>query len=137
MGVKPETLAKFKEIFTSRMVSDDNTIDAIKRYYYPSDKAASPYMLDPHTDVGIHASESVKAQFSDYYTISLSTAHPAKFSAAVEKALLGTSDFTFESVLPKEFIGLLDKERRCLHIKENTAEAVKRALVDQLKKDLQ
>ncbi|ORX96011.1 threonine synthase [Basidiobolus meristosporus CBS 931.73] len=137
MNVKPNTLANFKEVFTSRMVNDQDTIDTIKSYYHPSDKATSPYILDPHTAVGVHAADMVKSQFQDYYTISLSTAHPAKFSEAVERALLGTEGFTFESVLPKEFIGLLDKERRCLHIKENSANAVKQMLVEQLRKDLQ
>ncbi len=46
------------------------------------------------------------------YQIILSTAHPAKFSEAVTKALEQNVDFNFEQdVLPKEFRGLLDKER--------------------------
>ena len=45
--------------------------------------------------------------------IVLSTAHPAKFSEAVTAALSSTPSFNFEKdVLPEEFRGLLDKERR-------------------------
>lgn len=48
----------------------------------------------------------------------LSTAHPAKFSAAVEKALEQEAGFDFDrDVLPKEFQGLLDKERKVLDVK--------------------
>ena len=44
--------------------------------------------------------------------IALATAHPAKFSNAVELALREAPEFTFNSVLPEQFIGLEDKERR-------------------------
>lgn len=47
----------------------------------------------------------------------LSTAHPAKFAAAVEKALEGDASFNFErDILPKEFHGLLDKERKMIDV---------------------
>jgi len=48
--------------------------------------------------------------------ISLSTAHPAKFSDAVEKAVQGQENVQFEQffkdVTPKEFEGLMTAERR-------------------------
>lgn len=47
----------------------------------------------------------------------LSTAHPAKFAAAVEKALEADANFNFErDVLPAEFHGLLDKERKVIEV---------------------
>jgi threonine synthase len=47
------------------------------------------------------------------HTITLATAHPAKFAKAVDVALQGADDaFDFARVLPAEFVGLHDKERR-------------------------
>jgi len=47
----------------------------------------------------------------------LSTAHPAKFSEAVSKALSQNANFNFErDVLPQEFKGLLEKERRVVDV---------------------
>ena len=56
------------------------TLDAIKRYY-DSDK----YILDPHTAVGVSVAEKFLAD--DIPTVCLATAHPAKFAAAIQKAL--------------------------------------------------
>jgi len=48
----------------------------------------------------------------------LSTAHPAKFSEAVSRALETSSHFNFErGVLPNEFRGLLEKEKKVIDIK--------------------
>lgn len=47
----------------------------------------------------------------------LSTAHPAKFSEAVTRALQSESSFNFErDVLPDEFRGLLERERRVIDV---------------------
>jgi threonine synthase len=47
----------------------------------------------------------------------LATAHPAKFSEAVESALSSSSSFNFErDVLPEEFKGLLQRERRVVQV---------------------
>lgn len=42
----------------------------------------------------------------------MATAHPAKFANAVDLALKDESGFTFDTVLPQEFVGLEKKERR-------------------------
>ena len=56
----------------------------------------------------------------------LSTAHPAKFSEAVTKALSTSRDFDFErEVLPQEFRGLLEMERRVVDVDEPSKELVK------------
>lgn len=61
--------------------------------------------------------------------IVLSTAHPAKFNDAVSAALSSHSSFNFErDILPKEFHGLLDKERKVIDVK-GTPEAVKEVVV--------
>jgi threonine synthase len=65
--------------------------------------------------------------FTEFYFISplpvvqvvLSTAHPAKFSEAVTKALSTSQGFDFErDVLPPEFRGLLKEERRVVDVDE-------------------
>ncbi|KAH9011685.1 hypothetical protein EDB84DRAFT_1538857 [Lactarius hengduanensis] len=59
----------------------------------------------------------------------LSTAHPAKFSEAVTKALATSQSFDFEwDVLPQEFRGLLEKERRVIDVDEPSEELVKKVI---------
>ena len=60
------------------------------------------------------------------YQIILSTAHPAKFSEAVTKALQAKSNFDFErDVLPAEFVGLLDREKKVITVERPDMELVK------------
>jgi len=75
--------------------------------------------------------------FTDYYFLSpqsvvqvaLSTAHPAKFSEAVTTALSTSRGFDFErDVLPQEFRGLLEMERRVVDVDEPTKELVKKVI---------
>lgn len=59
----------------------------------------------------------------------LATAHPAKFSEAVTRALVNSSEFDFErDVLPKEFVGLLEKERRVVDVAKADVDLVKAAI---------
>jgi threonine synthase len=58
--------------------------------------------------------------------VSLSTAHPAKFSEAVAKALGSSPAFNFDrDVLPEEFRGLLQKEQRVIDVESAKIELVK------------
>jgi len=109
-GVHEEVLASAKRDFESERVSDAQTLETIKKFY-----AAKPsYILDPHTAIGVAASlRSIDRNSpADTHHISLSTAHPAKFANAVDVALKGEQGFSFDSVLPQEFVGLEQKERR-------------------------
>lgn len=61
--------------------------------------------------------------------IVLSTAHPAKFSEAVTRALQNSSHFNFETdVLPEEFKGLLDKKRNVIDVEAADPELVKQVI---------
>jgi threonine synthase len=63
------------------------------------------------------------------YQIVLSTAHPAKFSEAVSRALHTFPGFNFErDILPDEFRGLLSKERRVVNVERPDVELVKRVI---------
>ena len=56
----------------------------------------------------------------------LSTAHPAKFHGAVALALRPSPAFNFErDVLPPEFAGLLEKEKRVVDVEKPDMELVK------------
>lgn len=109
MEVSPQQLEVAKRDFSAQRVSDAQTKETIQRYYTTS----TPYLLDPHTAVGMQAANWV-APSSSHNQIVLSTAHPAKFSEAVTSALASSGvKFDFEKdVLPPEMIGLLEKERR-------------------------
>ena len=53
------------------------------------------------------------------YQVVMSTAHPAKFSEAVSEALAQNANFNFEQdVLPQDFKGLLEKERRVVNVEK-------------------
>ena len=76
-----------------------------------------PYILDPHTAVGIavalRSMTEPDGQPPITHTVALATAHPAKFAGAVRLALQNVEGFDFDGeVLPKEFVGLEDRERR-------------------------
>ncbi|GJJ73429.1 threonine synthase [Entomortierella parvispora] len=112
-----KVLAEAKKVFDAGHVSDKETCDTIRAYCHPEDASQASYVMDPHTAVGVTAANVVLPKIdSQNIVISLSTAHPAKFSEAVEKALKDQEGVNFEqffkTVLPKEFEGLMTAERR-------------------------
>jgi threonine synthase len=63
------------------------------------------------------------------YQIVLSTAHPAKFSEAVSGALHAFPQFNFErDVLPEEFQGLLNREKRMVIVERPDVTLVKKII---------
>lgn len=111
LTVSTASLQASKGLFTSRRVSDQNTISTIKDIYKTS---KTQEIIDPHTAVGVHAALSLPSLQSSV-TITLATAHPAKFSSAVDLALseFEADGYNFEKdVLPTEFKGLLEAEKR-------------------------
>lgn len=67
--------------------------------------------------------------------IVLSTAHPAKFSAAVEDALSSHASFDFSrDVLPEEFKGLLEKEKRIIEVEGPEPELTKKVVMREVEK---
>ncbi|KAF9886939.1 threonine synthase [Aspergillus nanangensis] len=102
--------------FESDRVSNTETSETIKSCYQQTQ-----YVLDPHSAVGITAAKrSIGRAPSPVHHISLSTAHPAKFSDAVETALKGEAGFNFdEQVLPVEFKAFSSKERRVTKVENS------------------
>lgn len=74
----PEAHAAFHDIFDAHAVDDATTLSTIARIH-----RQSGYVLDPHSAVGVAAAEAVAAPG---ITVTLATAHSAKFPEAVVKA---------------------------------------------------
>jgi len=116
-------LESARKDFMAERISDNLTLKTIQLYF--EDKTS--YVADPHTAVGLAAARIVAAQNPpNIYQIVLSTAHPAKFSEAVSRALEDAPNFNFDrDVLPKEFHGLLEKEKRVIEVEKPDIELVK------------
>jgi len=123
--VPQKVLELARRDFTAERVSDDQTLATIRRYY----ELEPSYIPDPHTAVGLTACQTITSKSTltpSFIQVSLSTAHPAKFSEAVTQALSSFSAFDFDrDVLPKEFQGLLQKEQRVIDVKLADLDLVK------------
>ncbi len=93
-------LAHIKRDFVASAVSEAEVVDTIARYY-----RNHHYIIDPHTAVGVKAAEMHRDQ--GVPLVCLATAHPAKFTETVEKAIGRRPD------LPEQLAGLSDMEARC------------------------
>ncbi len=78
-NVSQGAMEALRESFDSGRVSEDETLETIKNTL-----AHSAELVCPHTAIGIKVGEDHRA--ADVPMITLATAHPAKFPAAVEKA---------------------------------------------------
>ncbi|KAF8583444.1 tryptophan synthase beta subunit-like PLP-dependent enzyme [Ramaria rubella] len=129
--------------FLAERVSDEQTLQSIRETF-----SQSKYVADPHTAVGIAAAKVVaqnkssgngalETHLPDAVQIILSTAHPAKFSEAVTRALCDSKGFNFdEDVLPGEFKGLLKMKRRVIDVDVPTASAVKKVIEENEPRDI-
>lgn len=97
MPLSESALSQARETFSSYRLDDVRTIEVIKYLM-----ETSAYLADPHTAIGIEAARQVLGN-SSTPVVCLSTAHPAKFPEAVQKAGLG------EPVLPLHMQDLFDK----------------------------
>ncbi|ATY65992.1 threonine synthase [Cordyceps militaris] len=131
--VYQDVLAAAQRDFESERVTDAETLDTIAAFY-----RRVGHVLDPHTAVGAAATQRsvARAVPAGIPHISLSTAHPAKFSGAVEKALARETGFDFAAqVLPEEFVGLETRERRVATV-ENDWRKVREHVKAQVEKEL-
>ncbi|KAJ7291127.1 tryptophan synthase beta subunit-like PLP-dependent enzyme [Mycena rebaudengoi] len=109
--------------FLAERISDEQTLHTIRSHF----EGDPSYVADPHTAVGLAAAQTIASKGSaTTYQIILSTAHPAKFSEAVSLALQASSSFDFQrDVLPEEFVGLLEKEKRVIDVPRPDIDLVK------------
>jgi len=95
-----EQQQEIKATFQSKTVSEDETLATIRDFH-----GETGYVLDPHTAVGVNAALALRSD--DVPMVCLATAHPAKFGAAVEKAIGKPPE------MPESLQGLSEKESRC------------------------
>jgi threonine synthase len=109
------SLFEFEEqLFAAGVGRTEDTMAAIKRYHRDFD-----YTLDPHTAVGVCVGEQHVVEGEPM--ICVSTAHPAKFTAAIEEAI---GEEPHHEILD----ALADAETRCETIAND--EAAVRAYLD-------
>jgi len=96
--VSDEKWQQMRECFSSARVDDALTCETIAKVFAETGK-----LIDPHTAVGIRAARECNAD-SSIPMITLSTAHPAKFSDAITEAGLDTPE------LPPHLSDLFEKE---------------------------
>ena len=99
LAISEAQQAEVAGLFSAVAVSEEETLAQIQATY-----AATGYILDPHTAVGVKAAE----QWPD--AICLATAHPAKFGGAVRRAI------GVEAEVPPSLQGLMDRQRRCAEL---------------------
>lgn len=130
-SVDAEVLDAAQKDFESERVSDSQTLETIREVYSWQSTPQKHYVLDPHSAVGVTASLRSSSRAPAVHHVSLSTAHPAKFSGAVEVALQAEKGFDFSEVLPKEFAGLEDLPRRVRSVSRHAGLAGIRDIVIQ------
>ncbi|KAF7591743.1 threonine synthase [Aspergillus hancockii] len=130
--INQDMLTNGRQIFESDRVSDPETLATIRSCYQET-----KYVLDPHSAVGVTAAQrSIARTSARTHHISLSTAHPAKFSDVVTEALKDEAGFNFEAqVLPDELKALLQKETRVTPV-ENSWQAVREIIKSQVQEDV-
>jgi len=100
-----ETIA---EDFVAMTVDTEQTLATIRDFH-----AATGYVLDPHTAVGVHAGRRLAG--GEAPVVCLATAHPAKFGDAVRRAI------GQDPQAPASLDGIEHRERRCEVIDADTA----------------
>jgi threonine synthase len=92
-------IAEVNEIFLATAVDNEQTLATIRAFHQ-----ATGYVLDPHTATGVKAGKDLSG--GEYPVICLATAHPAKFSEAVNQAIGQDPE------RPASLHGLEEREKR-------------------------
>ena len=108
--INDDKLNKISENFLSARMSEDETLEVIKKVY-----EKYSVVLDPHTAIGYGAFDKHNLRGNN---IVLATAHPCKFPDAVSKAINLKSD------LPKKLEFILN-EKEDYDIVENNLDKIK------------
>lgn len=101
IGLSDTALSRAQKLFTSARVSDEETCDEIRMMWERTGQ-----LLDPHTAIGTRAARLCTRE-GEGPMITLATAHPAKFPAAVARAETGQ-----EPLLPGHLADLFAREER-------------------------
>jgi threonine synthase len=96
-----QAMARCRALFSSQCVSDEGTSRQIAATW-----EGCEYLLDPHSAIGVRAALDAGVD-PDVAMVTLATAHPAKFPAAIATAGVGV-----EPRLPHHLADLFDREER-------------------------
>ena len=117
LAIPQPILRALQERYLATSTSDTETIATIARIY-----AESGLVIDPHTAVGLAAAQTLKGELKGP-TIALATAHPAKFSDAVTKAIGKATE------LPPHLADLLSRKERYTTL-ANSTDAVRQFVLE-------
>ena len=99
--------------FISYKISEKGTEDTIKKMYKKHN-----IILDPHTAIGCGAALEYLKAYKNDIVISLATAHPAKFSESVNRAI------KIHPILPQKYKNIFNMEEK-FKVLENEYDKVK------------
>ena len=108
LSFSPEERTQISDDFVAMTVDTEQTLTTIRDFH-----AATGYVLDPHTAVGVRAGRELAG--GEVPVVCLATAHPAKFGDAVRRA---TGN---DPKAPPSLTGIESRERRCELIDADTA----------------
>ena len=111
-------MSRARDLFSSQCVSDDATCEEIAQVWQ-----TCGYLLDPHSAIGTRAARDCRINATDPM-VTLATAHPAKFPAAV--AASGISE---QPALPLHLADLFERPER-FTVLANDLGVVQRHMVD-------
>lgn len=111
-------MTRARSLFSSCCVSDDETCEEIGRVW-----RQCAYMLDPHSAIGTFAARDSR-QSGGNPMVTLATAHPAKFPAAV-----AASGIAEEPALPPHLADLFARPEK-FTVLPNDLDAVQRYMVE-------
>jgi threonine synthase len=98
LALSEEALEQTKSMFDSHRCSDDETCEEIAQVW-----SSNGYLIDPHTAIGTKAAKVCHGD-SQAAMVTLATAHPAKFPAAIEASGIGV-----EAQLPSHLADLFER----------------------------
>jgi len=98
LALSEEALEQTKSMFDSHRCSDDETCEEIAKVW-----SSNGYLIDPHTAIGTKAAKVCQGD-SQAAMVTLATAHPAKFPAAIE-----ASGVSVEAQLPSHLADLFER----------------------------
>ncbi|KAH8801767.1 tryptophan synthase beta subunit-like PLP-dependent enzyme [Xylogone sp. PMI_703] len=137
-SVEKKVLDAAKADFASERVSDAETVATIRDVYkWPNTPGSKGYILDPHSAISVTAALRATQKSPGVYNVALSTAHPAKFSHAVDMALEKEEGFQFNDILPQQFVELNDLPRRLMHVQKSIGvDGIRQIIVEEVNKEL-
>ena len=119
-ALDPRVLGQARTLFSSQRVDDAETVATIRAEY-----AASEYLLDPHSAIGVAAARRCRRD-AETPVVCLATAHPAKFPDAVQQA-----GYPGAPPLPHHMADLFARAERCQVLPDDLG-ALHRHIADHL-----